>query len=872
NVDYNDLKRLIKIRTTRGQGEALTIPGHQNEARSLQAFENEFFAELVDQHQRVDLFVQSKAGEINRRLIHLDKQVGQLQQRFPSSHTQKVSVRCLERFAKAEKAAEKAGEEIRSLARFVGAQKLAFTKLLKKYQKWTSSTGLETRFQSKVLNQSTAFSKRDFQPLLTQYTNLLAAVRAPFERDGNGTNQSRGDTYQPRIKNGTASGSRTTSGQRSIQSTHADKESQQSTAAKIQTTYQNSSDVDFDSALAVLPLGRLGGKASYWIHPDNLVELHVLLLQYTRLRRTTNPDANDSRRQSRRTSTSGNGNCLVSGGDEDVGLVICDDLHKFARGQSSAPISDTEESAGGVLEKAAAAVRYSSNGEALLAVNMSSSDTKEFTASGPFWTLRIKRKTVRHLFDSGRSSSARDRLIREQDSEDDKSLISVQKWLKGHQEIQPLVELRCKRTRFVGLKNDESSGTWATLDRDIMVKKTPGGFFSTKEGDLSFDDAENRGFVSFPFAVLEIRYEGNSGTDLLAALDETHLTERIRGFSIETHAVATLCNPPGLPPPYWLPALDQDLRKIPATVKTAMSRQHNNQLSPPGSVGKASTSATSVGECQRSSDFSVPTVESSATSVPNLSEPSSVKAAKKRRRLRKDRPLRQQVAKSRQRSNQHYWNEYDDGEENTDNEPFVIYVDPNKSTSFPGFPTIHKAMSSMASRAKGSSKKVQSWLGTSGQLSKSNRATAEDGSSYFHDVATPEDDSDLDDSPIDPLLYHDHKHRQYSTFRGRREINYASRARESLLSRCCAAFFVASFVLLIVAALLVSAGRRKAVLKVDVGVVTGVVFSLVFAVSGVGCMLRRRENVGIAQRVFVFMALVVVCVGSGVLLAGVVGA
>lgn len=532
-MDYNDLKRLIKIRTTRGQGEALTIPGHQNEARSLQAFENEFFAELVDQHQRVDLFVQSKAGEINRRLIHLDKQVGQLQQRFPSSHTQKVSVRCLERFAKAEKAAEKAGEEIRSLTRFVGAQKLAFTKLLKKYKKWTSSTGLETRFQTKVLNQPTAFSKRDFQPLLTQYTNVLAAVRAPFERDGNGINQPRGDTYQPRIKNRTASGS--------IQSTHADKESQQSTTAKIQTTCQNSSDVDFDSALAVLPLGRLGGKASYWVHPDNLVELHMLLLQYTRLRRTTNPDANDSRRQSRRTSTSGNGNCFVSGGDEDVGLVICDDLHKFARGQSSAPISDTEESAGGVLEKAAAAVRYSSNGEALLAVNMSSSDTKESTASGPFWTLRIKRKTVRHLFDLRGSSSARDRLIREQDSEDDKSLISVQKWLKGHQEIQPLVELRCKRTRFVGLKNDESSGTWATLDRDIMVKKAPGGFFSTKEGDLSFDDAENRGFVSFPFAVLEIRYEGNSGTDLLAALDETHLVRKIMHISPGCKPRLTLC-------------------------------------------------------------------------------------------------------------------------------------------------------------------------------------------------------------------------------------------------------------------------------------------------------------------------------------------
>ncbi|KAL9035412.1 MAG: hypothetical protein Q9180_004876 [Flavoplaca navasiana] len=75
NVDYNDLKRLIKTRTTRGQGEALSIPGHGNQAKALKAFENEFYRELHDQHQRVDLFVQSKSGEISRRLVHLDKQV-----------------------------------------------------------------------------------------------------------------------------------------------------------------------------------------------------------------------------------------------------------------------------------------------------------------------------------------------------------------------------------------------------------------------------------------------------------------------------------------------------------------------------------------------------------------------------------------------------------------------------------------------------------------------------------------------------------------------------------------------------------------------------------------------------------------------------
>lgn len=532
NVDYNDLKRLIKIRTTRGQGEALTIPGHENEARSLQAFENEFFAELVGQHQRVDLFVQSKAGEINRRLIHLDRQVGQLQQRFPSYHTPKVSMRCLERFAKAEEAAEKAGEEIRSLARFVGAQKLAFIKLLKKYRKWTSSFALESRFQAKVLNQPTAFARRDFQPLLTQYINVLAAVRTPFDSDNNETNQRTSGKYQPSLKTRTRPERNGVLRQRTNSFAHPSEDISQSTAASIQRACQSSSDMDFDTALAVLPLGRLGGKASYWVHPDNLVELHVLLLQYTRLRKVVNPDAADpamdeSRRQSRRTSISGTGNCLVSGGDEDVGLVICDDLQKFARRQSSAPISDTEEAAGGVLERAAAVVRYPSDGEALVAVNISSKDARDYKNSGPFRRLKVKKKTVRHLFDSRQTTSATDRLISEQGSANDEETQNlIHSWLKGHQEIQPLVQLQCKRTRFVGLKHDQSSGTWAALNRDIVMRKTPKDFFSTKEGDLAFDESEDRGSVSFPFAVLEVRYEGSPGMDLLTALDETHLVRR----------------------------------------------------------------------------------------------------------------------------------------------------------------------------------------------------------------------------------------------------------------------------------------------------------------------------------------------------------
>ena len=66
NVDYNELKNLIKVYTTEDQGQAIAIPGHVDAA--LAKFEDQFFTELSNQHDRVDLFVWSKADEVRRRL------------------------------------------------------------------------------------------------------------------------------------------------------------------------------------------------------------------------------------------------------------------------------------------------------------------------------------------------------------------------------------------------------------------------------------------------------------------------------------------------------------------------------------------------------------------------------------------------------------------------------------------------------------------------------------------------------------------------------------------------------------------------------------------------------------------------------------
>jgi hypothetical protein len=66
NVDYNSLKHEIKVHTTRDQATAITIPGRHDLV--LEKFEDRLYLELCGQHDRVDLFVTSKADEIARRL------------------------------------------------------------------------------------------------------------------------------------------------------------------------------------------------------------------------------------------------------------------------------------------------------------------------------------------------------------------------------------------------------------------------------------------------------------------------------------------------------------------------------------------------------------------------------------------------------------------------------------------------------------------------------------------------------------------------------------------------------------------------------------------------------------------------------------
>ncbi|KAK4229339.1 SPX domain-containing protein [Podospora fimiseda] len=181
NIDYNSLKHHIKSHTTRDQASAITIPGHQDTA--LSKFEDGFYKELCSQHDRVGLFVGSKADEISRRLQHLTNQIHRLIVRCATSGQERTSLKRQRRFAKYEHELLRCGDDIRNLQRFVNAQIVAFRKILKKYRKWTGSSTLGSRFRDNVLSHPKSFTRRDFSQLQSQYDDLMETFRVASPAD-----------------------------------------------------------------------------------------------------------------------------------------------------------------------------------------------------------------------------------------------------------------------------------------------------------------------------------------------------------------------------------------------------------------------------------------------------------------------------------------------------------------------------------------------------------------------------------------------------------------------------------------------------------------------------------------------------------------
>lgn len=677
----------------------------------------------------------------------------------------------------------KAGEEIKSLSRFISTQRTAFRKLLKKYKKWTGSSQLEERVRGDILDDLKSFTKYDLRPLLDDYSGTLNDIRS---------------LYATRLQQATADKPDAQNDATAAKS---------STIAKLHASLATGSRTNFDTALATSPLGGSGTFASYFVHHDNIVELQVLLLQHLRY--------------FMRSSASSNGTPItpVQRQDEeaDCFLLAADSPDQFIQEQSAVTVDQREHMSGSTPQRTRLCARWNTGDDALVAAR---------TGSDKMSTYGLKPKHIDDFFDKTRPFLPRRESMKGTATE----LSDVRDVLVNDEDVRALYSMQSNRSRFVGLSNSSSGTCLASLDTGITF--------------AAAGTSENK--TKFPFAVLQLRQEGTIDQSLVNTLNSSHLVERVRGFSMEYHAIWHLYKPNTVAAPFWVTTLSRDIRKLPP----ATSRRSNSGTgtgsqspkSPLNAMGTASNGSSVMG-----------TTDGTTTAVGTSRNPSmgfadSDAAAPPLRAFRKKR--RREFPEAPAQPQAKYWSEYDHPEDGSDaGDAYVIYIDPNERSSFEVF---FDKLGRFFSR----------------------KSKAEDNSLPSSPSIGNDDESSSDeDSRLMPR-----RPKSYGAIRTHSQRKHGQSARvyeqehdpSALLPQFAAVSLVASLVILVVAYLLAATGKHKLATEVDAGVVFAIASSLIFSIVGVAA-LWREEDVRMATWVLAGTMFSIDAVGSAGLLAWVLG-
>ena len=712
---------------------------------------------------------------------------------------------------------------------------------------------MDRRFKSDLYRPG-SFSTVDLGTLLERWAEALQNVRAPFQPNflGRVVEQINMDVHDTNISEISGSNPLWLNELRS--------------ARLLESNVNFASAIDFDTAFAVMPTSNGNGSASYWVHNDNIVELQVQLLQYMRLFPHTtskSPIPRSSSFQSQRKPTTTSEHQSLFDGHEDLNLVIFDDPKHIVEEQNKDNSSVNKHP----LVRFSA--RYNNCNEAIILLQPTSDFGNDGLASS-----KLKIKNFNSLLDISKpfpqSSSGSNTPTHEANGIENSSIHVIRQWIERHADIEPLVGICCQRMRFTSLNQASTQSSWAILDRNVSMT-------SLKPEDLSnMNRMSNLRSDSrpFPHALLQVRQTGTDAEVLLEKLDQSHLVERVHGFSIEEHAVWECCKPPDMKPPPWIPKLSQEIRRVPSN-DNALSRRSSTSLRLANSAMKTPKSTPSISgpEPGESSDtaVSVPKAGPSIASA-RLKKAIAIASRKQKRKL----SIRSQTA-AENLPKQGYWNEYDEPEDDNDN-AYVIWVNPGSSLSFKEW------LSSL----------LPSWLRPSSAdpkplLSPDNSNIEEsllDDSSSTSDESVVDQDKPKSYGTINPLKSHHLTHflqprgitRHTALPRSRfphtsslpdleSQPSSTERSEHRIRTLFTLLTFSASLAIFVVICVLAATGRHKQVYQVDAGIVFGIVVNLLFACVGLGCLVSGRKRtgwLGWCCGVTVFGA---ICVGNGGLCA-----
>ncbi|KIV88749.1 hypothetical protein PV10_08400 [Exophiala mesophila] len=804
NFKYNELKHLIKSRTSAGHAVPLDIPSHGKSR--WEELDTQLLKLLQDEYDNITLFLRSKQGEIDRRLSHLEKQIA-IAHRAVAQDALDRPILQARKYQRLVKDSEEIADEVQNLARFAAVQKTAFRKILKKYRKWTGSTSLQTRLDVEVFSSDKL--RTDYSDYLLRLSDLNLTLHQTLASPM--LTGKPGNPIQQANKISTSANGSAIS---------------QIDASVLQ------SPLTFDATLLTVPYGQVAGSAYYWIHPDNYDEARTLLLRHMRdiaLTRTPSRTGSEASlsSQPRKSSLS-----------PDLSL-----LHAVFFDNSQRYIKDTSTTR---PTRIALSAYYSQDSEA--AVTLAGLSP---TSSGTT-VLSIKTKDLAKALQ--RSSSP---------SVVSSEVSAVQKYLSQHRDVKSLAEFSSRRTRYSGMTNSADVATWATLDTNITT-------YVADTLCIGQPGYHPHAGEAFPYAVLHIRWEFARVPSVVRAFDESHLVERVNDFTLEAMAIHTVHK--DLPSPSWLPLLDKDIRKVPLVPhrkRAGLSGRGRN-----GSLDIAISSGPSSADEPPSSVFSANPGHSSATSeeVGALvshsesaqSKPQASKPQRTKKRARIQTPNPQPRA-------QRYWNEFDDGDSDVNqDEGYAIYVDPNEPI-FPGADAVHKAIGVMCDSVSKGTIRVLSWFPLTA------RRHAHGEREPLLSEQRTSDDGDSSGSDTDDLLVP-----QQRTRRPQRTLSHGSRGanrpggvfltpRQKQLENTIFIFYTGligiSAVFLVMSSILLGTGRRKAFVEVDAGVVAGVVAAETCAVGAIILILIRKQRLSIVHWGLVGVSVSVVVVVGMALLA-----
>jgi len=813
NFKYNELKHLIKTKTSAGAVVPLDIPA-QGKSR-WQELDDQLLRLLQAEYDNVTLFLKSKQGEIDRRVAHLEKQVRIAEHAVAENQLDRPILQA-RKYQRMVKDAEEISDEIQNLARFAAVQKTAFRKLLKKYRKWTGSTNLQTRvdvevFSSEKLRTDYSDYQGHITALLTTLTDELAGPMLTGKSRNSSTERNRLSTQSLK----------------------------KSVIGQINDAALRGPS-GFDAAVLTIPYGEAAGSAIYWIHPDNLDEARTLLLKYMRDATTASPP---SRANSSPSVTSQRRPSTLSNVPDDLTYAIFfDNAQRFVKdpGQSRPT-------------RIALSAHWNQDPEATVTMAGLSPTSAGSTI------LAIKAKDL---------SSA---LQRDSSAPRSSHEISViRKYLAEHRDVKPLAEISSARSRYFGITNSTDVANWATLDSSLTVTPVDMAHLEDSTYHPNTGDA-------FPYAVLHIRWEFARTPAVVRTFDSTHLAKRIYDFTLEDMAIHTVHKELPESSWHSLLdkdirevpiVLSKTRSRVTNRAKPSHTEISGISSGPSSTDGVATSSIFSATQGRQSSVTSEDHIASGG--ITSQIKPTALpRHSRRKKRARVLTPQREPLP-------ERYWNEFDDGDSDvTPEDRYAIYVDPD-APLFPGTEAVSKTFTAMYDSCSKGASRAASWFPVGvkawDKQSSPERAPLLGDQSGDGGVECDSSDSDTDEFLTERPQKSKSSRRTVSHGSGPRSM-YRPRQiltpRQQALERTLLLFYsgliAISYVLLSMSAILLGTGRRKAVIEVDAGVVAGVVAAEACAIGAMVLIMLRKQGLSILHWAVVG-ALVATIVIAGVAL------